>query len=315
MSFNVETLRPFITQTLASADQSSVSAKAVRKAIQAQYPALDVKAHKEVIDALTTEIFTAKHAPEESSEDEKPLIAAAPKKASKPKLPTAHKKSSASASNSFPASSPAFPLAAAPKRSDSDDDNSDDDAAYARRLQAAYDAPERETRNGGLGGTMPRRKKRAKRDYSDDEVVDSDSTVEDAADGAYKAPKKIKTKRKKEAGEDGKPKKARTAEELKSNNKGFNKLYYLSPEMQAATGYKVLSRAGCTKHIWRRAKRKGLQNPSNKNEIIADDEIRAVLGGLDKIHSFTLAKHISKHLQPYDEEVHGDLVRGYSDTE
>ncbi|GAA5836523.1 hypothetical protein JCM11251_007101 [Rhodosporidiobolus azoricus] len=309
MSFNVETLRPFITQTLAAADQSSVSAKAVRKAIQAQYPALDVKGHKDVIDALTTEIFTANQPAEESSEDEKPLVSAAPTKPTKPKLPSFHKNSSAAAStSSMPASSPSYPLATTKH-----EDVGDDDAAYARALQAAYDAPERETRNGGLGGTMPRKKKRAKKQLSDDDLVDSDTSIEDMDDGSFKPAKKKRAKKEKEEG--GEKKKARTRSEIISGNKGFNKLFYLSPEMQAVTGYKVLSRGGVTKMMWRYIKRNGLQNPSNKTDIIADEKFSAVIGGLSHINSFTMAKHIGKHLYDYDADEHEELVRGYSDTD
>ncbi|BGP18814.1 hypothetical protein JCM10213_003469 [Rhodosporidiobolus nylandii] len=309
-------LRPAITAILSGQDRASVSAKFVRKQLQAQFPTLDVKAYKNEIDAITMEIYTASQDPEEaaasSSEDEKPL-ASAPVK-SKPKLPKINKVKHAS-SSAVPSSSPAFALADAAKVKD------DSDAEYARQLQAAYDAPSRETRNGGVstsskGGRKSKKAKKASKAYisSDEDGSggggggDSDSSLVDDA------PKT--KKRKKASGASGGDGKARTARERIDNNKGFNKLHLVSPQMAAVTGHDILSRPGCTKMIWRYIKRNGLQDPRKKTEILPDEKLKGVVGDINRITSFALSKHISKHLiMPYDADEHEDMVRDYSDTD
>ena len=39
-----------------------------------------------------------------------------------------------------------------------------------------------------------------------------------------------------------------------------------------------------------------LQNPQNKREILADDKLRAVFGGKDKVSMFEMSKHFAQHL-------------------
>ncbi|GAA6003443.1 hypothetical protein JCM10207_000336 [Rhodosporidiobolus poonsookiae] len=277
--FNAEQLRPAITAILANADRASVSAKFVRKQLQAQYPNLDIKGNKTEIDALTEEIFTAddpSESEEESSEDEKPL-AKAPSK-SKPKLPSFRKLESPSAELGMPESSPAFPLASVPKG----EPDTDGDAEYARQLQQAYDTPGvRSTRNGGVSTKKTKAGgKKQKRAVSKREVSDSDGSDLD---------------------DDDKPKKKR-----KVSNSGFNKLHLLSPELAEVTGKQVLSRPGATKYIWRYIKANDLQDPSKKTDILPDETL-SKLFPVKRISSFAMAKYIGAHLSPYDEAEHGDL--------
>ena len=39
-----------------------------------------------------------------------------------------------------------------------------------------------------------------------------------------------------------------------------------------------------------------LQYPQNKREILADDKLRAVFGGKDKVSMFEMSKHFAQHL-------------------
>ncbi|GAA5847968.1 hypothetical protein JCM3766R1_005924 [Sporobolomyces carnicolor] len=269
-SFKVESLRADITSYLTSGvDRNTVSAKSVRRVLQTKYPELDVKSHKEEIDALTISIF--------SNELQGP--AEPPVEETKPRLPSFNKIKKEESVE--PASSPAKPLsAAAPnaklKRERAPDVESDE--MMARRLQQELNGVStgRATRNGGATArkAKPRKKK-------------SKSTVSDGESGE----------------EDGKPKKKR-----KVSNTGFNKPHLLSPEMSEVCGAQVLSRPGVTKAMWAYIKANNLQDPNKKTDILPDDTLKRVLP-FERINSFTMAKHISAHLYPFDPEEHGHLVK------
>ncbi|GAA5975443.1 hypothetical protein JCM21900_002113 [Sporobolomyces salmonicolor] len=259
-SFNVQSLRPDITAILASADRSSVSAKAVRKALQSKYPELNVKLHKAEIDEMTTAIFTA--SPDPAAVD-----------APKPHLPSFHKLKRERSPSGEPTSSPAFPL----EKVKGPSKYEESDEELARRLQAEYAQPVgRATRNGGANSKprKPIKKKKSKSRVSDDDDDDDDGD---------------------------KPKKKR-----KVSQTGFNKPHLLSPEMAEVCGQEVLSRPGVTKALWKYIKANDLQDPNKKTDILPDETLKRVLP-FDRINSFTMAKHISPHLFPYDPEEHGHL--------
>ncbi|BGO98144.1 SWIB complex BAF60b domain-containing protein [Rhodotorula toruloides] len=280
--FNVQSLRPDIENILSGADRTSISAKAVRRALQEKYPDLDVKSHKAEIDALTTEVFTGGGEAEEEDEPEPASPAASPK----PKLPSFHKiKRSRSPSNSLiePTSSPAFPLATTTASRPAKIEE-DDDEAYARKLQAEYAAMGggRTTRNGGTTTARRGGKKKSKAQVSDDSGDEDDG---------------------------GKKKKKR-----KTSHTGFNKLHVLSDEMAAVCGRPVASRPGVTKYLWRYIKAHELQDPNKKTDILPDETLKKVLP-FSRINSFTMAKHIGPHLYPFDPEEHAHLVPPASDDE
>ncbi|GAA5951364.1 hypothetical protein JCM3765_002456 [Sporobolomyces pararoseus] len=269
-SFKVESLRADITSILESApNKDLISAKAVRKSLQSKYPELDVKTHKKEIDELTVAIFSNEISGGiEESQEE-----------TKPRLPN-FSKIKKEESPAEPASSPAKPLSSssAPKKVKREREvEAETDEQIARRLQAEFNGVSsgRATRNGGAGArkAKPRKKK-------------SKSTVSDGESGD----------------EDGKPKKKR-----KVSNTGFNKPHLLSPEMSEVCGKQVLSRPGVTKAMWAYIKSHDLQDPAKKTDILPDETLRRVLP-FDRINSFTMAKHVSAHLFPFDPEEHGHLV-------
>jgi len=61
-------------------------------------------------------------------------------------------------------------------------------------------------------------------------------------------------------------------------------------------GSEPLPRSEITKKLWEYIKGKDLQNPENKREIIADDALRAVFGGKDKVTMFEMTKLVSAHI-------------------
>ncbi|GAA5944205.1 uncharacterized protein JCM15063_000179 [Sporobolomyces koalae] len=271
-SFKAESLRTDISAILDQADKEAVSAKAVRKALQEKYPELDVKTHKKAIDELTMSIFF--------KEVQNPQDVAEPPQASaarEPKMPKLHKikKEGSPTSAEVPASSPVVPLAKKPVKREREET----DEEMARRLQEEMNGMSstgRATRNGGAATRKVKAKPRKKK---------SKSTVSDD-----------------ESGEDGAPKKKR-----KVSNTGFNKPHLLSPEMSEVCGKQVLSRPGVTKAMWAYIKANGLQDPNKKTDILPDETLKRVLP-FERINSFTMAKHISAHLYPFDPEEHGHLL-------
>ncbi|GAA5887873.1 hypothetical protein JCM16303_007366 [Sporobolomyces ruberrimus] len=201
-----------------------------------------------------------------------PVEAADPEPA-KPKLPNFNRVKKEE-SPEFPESSPARPLSTVAKKPKREREETDE--AMARRLQQEMNGltTGRATRNGGTAAKKaePRKKK-------------SKSTVSDG-----------------ESGEEGAAKKKR-----KVSNTGFNKPHFLSPELSEVCGKQVLSRPGVTKALWVYIKANNLQDPNKKTDILPDETLKRVLP-FERINSFTMAKHISAHLYPYDAEEHGHLL-------
>ena len=69
-----------------------------------------------------------------------------------------------------------------------------------------------------------------------------------------------------------------------------------SGQLGEVIGSKPVPRTEAVKKIWDYIKKNNLQNPQNKREILADDKLRKVFGGKDKVSMFEMNKHLSKHL-------------------
>lgn len=70
-----------------------------------------------------------------------------------------------------------------------------------------------------------------------------------------------------------------------------------SPELAAVVGAGQLSRGETVSKIWDYIKKNNLQNPANKREIVADDKLRKVFDGKDRVSMFEMNKHLAKHLK------------------
>jgi len=70
-----------------------------------------------------------------------------------------------------------------------------------------------------------------------------------------------------------------------------------SPELAAVVGSGKLARGEVVSKIWDYIKKNNLQNPQNKREIMADDKLRPVFGGKDKVSMFEMNKHLANHLK------------------
>jgi len=77
---------------------------------------------------------------------------------------------------------------------------------------------------------------------------------------------------------------------------GISKPVTPSPELAAIVGKEPLARSEIVKKMWEHIKKNNLQNPENKREILADDDLKKVFGK-DKVTMFEMNKHISNHVK------------------
>jgi chromatin remodeling complex protein RSC6 len=78
--------------------------------------------------------------------------------------------------------------------------------------------------------------------------------------------------------------------------KGLAKPMKLSSELQAVVGAGPMPRTEVTKALWVYIKANNLQNPENKREIVADDKLKKLFGGKDRVNMFEMTKLVSKHM-------------------
>ncbi len=79
-------------------------------------------------------------------------------------------------------------------------------------------------------------------------------------------------------------------------NSAFMKPMKISPELAAVVGAGPMPRSEVVKAIWVYIKKNNLQNPSNKRNILADENLKKVFGGKAEVTMFEMTKLVSKHL-------------------
>jgi chromatin remodeling complex protein RSC6 len=87
---------------------------------------------------------------------------------------------------------------------------------------------------------------------------------------------------------DAKPKRA---------NNALSKPVQPSADLAAIVGSAPIARSDVVSKVWEHIKKNNLQNPENKREILADDKLKKVFGGKDKVSMFEMNKHLSNHLK------------------
>ncbi len=70
-----------------------------------------------------------------------------------------------------------------------------------------------------------------------------------------------------------------------------------SAELAAVVGSAQLSRGEVVSKIWDYIKKNNLQNPANKREIVADDKLKPIFHGKDRVSMFEMNKHLAQHLK------------------
>jgi chromatin remodeling complex protein RSC6 len=70
----------------------------------------------------------------------------------------------------------------------------------------------------------------------------------------------------------------------------------LSPDLQAVIGAGPMSRGEVVKKLWEYIKKNDLQDPTNKRNINADENLKKVFGGKATVNMFEMTKLVSAHL-------------------
>lgn len=79
-------------------------------------------------------------------------------------------------------------------------------------------------------------------------------------------------------------------------NSAFMKPLNVSPELAAVVGNGPMPRSEVVKALWVYIKKNNLQDPSNKRNINADENLKKVFDGKSVVNMFEMTKLVSKHL-------------------
>ncbi|HZQ60994.1 MAG TPA: SWIB/MDM2 domain-containing protein [Casimicrobiaceae bacterium] len=93
------------------------------------------------------------------------------------------------------------------------------------------------------------------------------------------------------------PKTAKKAATKRKPNAAFMKAMTPSPALAAVIGNSPQPRTEVTKKIWDYIKKNKLQDSVNKRLINADDKLKAIFGGKNKVSMFEMTKLVSNHLK------------------
>lgn len=77
---------------------------------------------------------------------------------------------------------------------------------------------------------------------------------------------------------------------------GLSKPMTLSPELQDVIGPGPMPRTEVTKALWAYIKEHNLQDEEDKRKINADEKLKKIFDGKDKVDMFEMTKLVSQHL-------------------
>ena len=83
---------------------------------------------------------------------------------------------------------------------------------------------------------------------------------------------------------------------MAKTNSAFMKPLTVSDELAAVVGKGPMPRSEVVKALWVYIKKHDLQDPTNKRNINADDNLKKVFGGKAVVNMFEMTKLVSKHL-------------------
>ena len=83
---------------------------------------------------------------------------------------------------------------------------------------------------------------------------------------------------------------------VRTANPALLKPMNLSADLEAVIGKGPMSRGEVVKQIWVYIKQHNLQNPANKRNILADDNLKVLFGGKGEVTMFEMTKLVSAHL-------------------
>jgi upstream activation factor subunit UAF30 len=80
-------------------------------------------------------------------------------------------------------------------------------------------------------------------------------------------------------------------------NPAFMRPMMPSPALAMIVGDKPIPRTEVTKRVWEYIKKNRLQDPVNRRDINADENLKKVFGGKAKVNMFEMTKLIGAHLK------------------
>ncbi len=83
---------------------------------------------------------------------------------------------------------------------------------------------------------------------------------------------------------------------MAKTNSAFMKPMAVSDELAAVVGKGPMPRSEVVKKLWVYIKKENLQDPKNKRNINADENLKKVFGGKSVVNMFEMTKLVSKHL-------------------
>jgi upstream activation factor subunit UAF30 len=79
-------------------------------------------------------------------------------------------------------------------------------------------------------------------------------------------------------------------------NAAFMKPMTISADLAAVVGTGPMPRSEVVRKLWEYIKKHDLQDPANKRNIVADENLKKVFGGKDVVNMFEMTKLVSAHL-------------------
>lgn len=83
---------------------------------------------------------------------------------------------------------------------------------------------------------------------------------------------------------------------MAKSNSAFMKPMNVSPELAVVVGEGPMARSEVVKGLWIYIKKNNLQDPKNKRNINADENLKKVFGGKATVDMFEMTKLVSLHL-------------------
>ena len=83
---------------------------------------------------------------------------------------------------------------------------------------------------------------------------------------------------------------------MAKSNSAFMKPLQVSGELAEVVGKGPMPRSEVVKKLWVYIKKNVLQDPKNKRNINADENLKNVFGGKKTVNMFEMTKLVSKHL-------------------
>ncbi len=79
-------------------------------------------------------------------------------------------------------------------------------------------------------------------------------------------------------------------------NAAFMKPMTISADLATVVGTGPMPRSEVVKKLWEYIKSNNLQDPANKRNINADENLKKVFGGKETVNMFEMTKLVSAHL-------------------